>query len=70
MATMQRRDVLAARADQDVALASEGKQTTLLDYTQIRANGGTQMRAAVNEETAAEYAESDERRTEFRIADT
>lgn len=55
---MTRRDPLAARDAQPVALASEGKPTTLLEYTQIRVNGGTQMRAALNEETASEYADA------------
>lgn len=55
--TMQRRDVLAARGAQPVALASEGREHTRLMYTQIRTDGGTQMRAGLNSETVNEYAE-------------
>lgn len=47
------------------APANEGRETTKLLYTQIRTNGGTQMRTGVNEVTAGEYADEIRRGVEF-----
>lgn len=56
--TTTRRDPLAARTAQPAVLASEGKETTKIDHALIRIDGGTQMRAGLNEATIAEYAEA------------
>lgn len=66
MATTARRDPLAARNEQPVALASDGRTgSTKLPYTKINITGGTQMRAALNEQTASEYADELQRGAVF-----
>lgn len=57
LTTRERRNPLSLRNGEPVALAAENRGSTRLPYPQIRTDGGTQMRAGLNEETAAEYAE-------------
>lgn len=58
MTTTTRRNPLAAREAQPVALASEGRETEQLKIDQIRTDGGTQMRAGINDATVVEYSEA------------
>lgn len=53
----ERRNPLALRNTEAVALASKPRGPTTLPYAQIRTDGGTQMRAAIDEVTADEYAQ-------------
>jgi hypothetical protein len=57
LTTRERRNPLSLRNGEPVALAAESRGSTRLPYPQIRTDGGTQMRAGLNEETAAEYAD-------------
>jgi hypothetical protein len=57
LSTRERRNPLSLRNGEPVALAAESRGSTRLPYPQIRTDGGTQMRAGLNEETAGEYAE-------------
>lgn len=55
--TRERRNPLTLRAVEPVAAVAESRSGAKLLYTQIRTDGGTQMRAGLNEATAAEYAD-------------
>ncbi len=52
----QRRNPLTLRSEEVASILAD-QRTTLLRYEQIRTDGGTQMRALLQEATAAEYAE-------------
>lgn len=52
-----RRNPLTLRMAEPVAAVAENRGGAKLPYTQIRTDGGTQMRAGLNEVTAAEYAD-------------
>ncbi|MCL4862065.1 MAG: hypothetical protein KJZ93_21800 [Caldilineaceae bacterium] len=55
--TRERRNPLNLRAVEPVAAVAENRGGAKLPYTQIRTDGGTQMRAGLNEATVAEYAD-------------